>query len=95
MSASTPSSFCGESVMETRKDYRELLALFNAHDVEYIIVGAYAPAHHGVPRYTGDLDILIRPDRGNAGRVLKALDAFGFGGLDLTLEDFDFEELIS
>ncbi len=43
--------------MEAQNDYRELLALFNAHDVDYIIVGAYALAHHGAPRYTGDLDI--------------------------------------
>jgi hypothetical protein len=74
--------------METRKDFSELLALFNAHGVDYIIVGAYALSHHGVPRYTGDLDILVRPDRENAACVLKALEAFGFGGLDVTVEDF-------
>lgn len=49
--------------MEVQQDFRELFALFNAHDVAYIIVGAYALAYHGTPRYTGDLDIFIRPDR--------------------------------
>jgi len=77
----------GESDMETRRDFSELLTLFNANNVDYLIVGAYALAHHGSPRYTGDLDILLRPDRENAARVLKALTAFGFGGLDVTIDD--------
>ena len=74
--------------MEVQQDYRDLLALFNAHKVDYIIVGAYALAYHGVPRYTGDMDILVRPDLENATRVLRALDEFGFGSLDLTVGDF-------
>jgi len=74
--------------MEAQTDYKELLALFNAHDVRYIIVGAYALAFHGAPRYTGDLDILVRPDRENGGRILSALEGFGFGSLGLTADDF-------
>lgn len=73
--------------METNKDYKELLALFNAHSVDYVIIGAYALAFHGSPRYTGDLDIYLRPDQENAGRVLSSLDAFGFGGLGVAVED--------
>ena len=53
--------------MEAQPDYKELLALFNAHEVRYMIVGASALAFHGAPRYTGDLDILVRPDRENSG----------------------------
>lgn len=74
--------------MEVQQDYRDLLALFNAHKVDYIIVGAHALAYHGVPRYTGDMDILVRPDLENAKRVLRALDEFGFGSLGLTVGDF-------
>jgi len=74
--------------MEIQEDFRELLALFNAHDVAYLIVGGYALAHHGAPRYTGDMDILVRPDRENAQRILRALEEFGFGSLELTVEDF-------
>lgn len=74
--------------MEVQKDFKELLALFNAHRVDYTIVGAYALAHHGVPRYTGDMDILVRPDPRNAERILRALDEFGFGSLDLKAQDF-------
>lgn len=44
--------------MEPQKDFKELLKLFNKYKVEYVIVGAYALAFHGCPRYTGDLDIL-------------------------------------
>jgi hypothetical protein len=74
--------------MEPQTDYKELLALFNANEVRYIIVGAYALAFHGAPRYTGDLDLLVRPDGENGGRILRALDAFGFGSLGLTVDDF-------
>ncbi|HTP41432.1 MAG TPA: hypothetical protein VML36_03335 [Nitrospiria bacterium] len=74
--------------MDVPRDFSELLALFNAHHVDYLIVGAHALAYHGAPRYTGDLDILVRPDPENAGRILRALDEFGFGSLGLTAEDF-------
>ena len=65
--------------MEIQSDFRELLELFNAFKVEYIIVGGYALAFHGAPRYTGDIDILVKPTPENAHRILKALDDFGFG----------------
>jgi len=75
--------------MEIQQDFKELLKLLNAHDVEFVIVGAYALAFHGVPRFTGDIDILIKPDPINAGKVLTALKEFGFGSLDLKESDFN------
>ncbi|MCK5801510.1 MAG: hypothetical protein KAI66_01700 [Lentisphaeria bacterium] len=74
--------------MRVEKDYEELLELFNRHDVRYCIVGAFAVALHGRPRYTKDIDILVDTTPTNAGRVLAALDSFGFGALELTVEDF-------
>jgi hypothetical protein len=74
--------------MEVEKDFEELLRLLNAHKVKYLIVGGYALAFHGVPRYTGDLDIFIKSDDENAKRILKALDVFGFGSAGLKVEDF-------
>lgn len=74
--------------MELQKDFRELLELFNAHNVEYLIVGGYALAYYGAPRYTGDIDIFIKPDSNNASLVLKALNDFGFGSAGLKLDDF-------
>jgi hypothetical protein len=74
--------------MEIQQDFKELLELFNEHRVDYMIVGAHALAYHGAPRYTGDMDILVRPDQENAERILRALNAFGFGNVGLTPEDF-------
>jgi hypothetical protein len=74
--------------MEIQKDFKELLELFNAHKVEYIVVGSYALAFHGAPRYTGDIDLLVKPDAENARRVLAALNDFGFKSLNLNEPDF-------
>jgi hypothetical protein len=52
-------------------------------------VGSYALAFHGAPRLTRDMDLLVRPTRANAERVLAALEAFGFASLRLAAEDFD------
>ena len=80
--------------MEVQRDFKELLALFNAHNVDYLIVGAYALAYYGAPRYTGDMDILVRPDPENARRILSALEEFGFGSLGLSSEDFSSPDKI-
>jgi hypothetical protein len=74
--------------MEAQKDFKELLELFNGHKVEYMIVGAYALAYHGAPRFTGDIDIFVKPSLENAQRILSALADFGFGALNLTIKDF-------
>jgi hypothetical protein len=74
--------------MEVQPDFRDLLALFNEHKVDYMIVGGYALAFHGVPRYTGDIDIFIKPTSENAKRILLALDEFGFKSVKLTIDDF-------
>jgi len=80
--------------MEVQEDFRDLLALFNANQVDYLIVGAHALAYHGVPRYTGDLDILVRPDPGNARGIFKALKEFGFGAVGLTADDFTIPDKV-
>jgi len=74
--------------MEIYPDFKELLELLNAHKVDYIIVGSYALAFHGAPRFTGDIDLLVKPDIDNAKRILAALKDFGFGSLDLKESDF-------
>jgi len=74
--------------MEAHPDFKDLLALLNERKVEYIIVGAYALAFHGAPRFTGDIDIYVNPTKENAERIVSALSAFGFGTLGLTAEDF-------
>jgi len=74
--------------MEVQPDFRELLALFNENEVEYMVIGGYALAFHGAPRFTGDLDVYVKPDLENARRILGALARFGFKSVDLSLEDF-------
>ena len=80
--------------MEVQPDFRNLLELFNEHKVDYLIVGGYALAFHGAPRYTGDIDIFVRPDQDNAQRIMKALDAFGFGSVGLKTEDFQYPDKV-
>lgn len=74
--------------MEAQPDFKELLALFNERGIEYVIVGAYALAYHGAPRFTGDIDIYVRPTPENARRIVDALASFGFGSLGLKAGDF-------
>lgn len=69
-------------------DFRDLLASLNSHGVEYVIVGGYALAFHGAPRFTGGLDIHVRPDPENAERVLRALADLGCRFPDLDVDDF-------
>ena len=80
--------------MNVEKDFRDLFALFNAHGVEYMIVGGYALAFHGAPRYTGDMDIYVKADVANAQRVIAALTEFGFGSLELTAADFEKPDIV-
>jgi hypothetical protein len=80
--------------MEVQQDFKDLLELFNRHEVDYLIVGAYALGFYGAPRYTGDLDILVKPEPVNAQRIMKALDEFGFGTAGLTESDFEKEGMV-
>jgi len=70
------------------KDYEEFLELLNKNNVRYCIIGSYALAFHAKPRYTKAIDILIEASSENAKKLLNALSEFGFGSLDLSVEDF-------
>ena len=69
-------------------DFVDLLRAFGAADVRFLIVGAYALAHHGRPRATGDLDVWVEATPTNAGRIMRALTAFGAPMRDVTEHDF-------
>ena len=68
-------------------DFKDLLSAFNAHRVEYLVVGAHALAAHGRVRATGDLDVWVRPEAENAKRVIAALTRFGAPLQDPSIED--------
>lgn len=80
--------------MDLNRDFSEFIACFVAHDVQFLVVGGYALAAHGTPRYTKDLDVWVRLDPDNARRVVAALDEFGFDGLGLTEADFLDPEVV-
>lgn len=70
------------------RDFREFVGLLDAHRVDYMLVGGYALAAHGHPRYTGDIDFWVSPAPANLDRLLAALADFGFGSLGLKASDF-------
>jgi hypothetical protein len=76
------------------KDLLELLELFRAKGVEFLVVGGHAVAFHGYPRLTEDLDLFVRPDVANGNRIVEALRDFGFGSLDITPSDFQEDDRV-
>ena len=74
--------------MKLGKDLREFIELLNSRRVEYIIVGGHAVAFHGHPRFTGDIDFLVRSSRENSDRLLGVLKEFGFSEMSLSPDDF-------
>jgi hypothetical protein len=70
------------------KDFEELFACLNARSVNALIVGGHAVAFHAKPRFTKDIDLFVEPTADNAQRLLLALKDFGFGDVDLSIEDF-------
>jgi predicted nucleotidyltransferase len=75
-------------------DFKEFIELLNAHNVQYLIVGGYALAFHGHPRYTKDIDIWIATNPENAQKMLNVLKDFGFSSLALSQQDFLEQENI-
>ena len=76
------------------QDFVEMLSELSAAGAEFIIVGAHALAVHGLPRATGDLDIWIRSTPENAGKVWKALTAFGAPLDQLSMNDLSTPGII-
>jgi hypothetical protein len=69
-------------------DFKEFIQSLNDNHVRYLVVGGYAVAFHGHPRYTKDMDVWIDRHPENAAKMVKALEQFGFGSLGLKAEDF-------
>ncbi len=69
-------------------DFKEFLSLLHTHRVKYLLVGGYAVAAHGYPRFTGDMDVWIQTNTVNAENVLKVCREFGFDVPNLRVELF-------
>src|SRR5438128_12671698 len=78
--------------MPLSNDLREFVESLNSRGIEYVIVGAHSLAFHARPRYTGDLDILVRPSPENAAKLVSLLRDFGFAKGDLAESDFTVPE---
>ncbi|HSD63207.1 MAG TPA: hypothetical protein VLB50_05385 [Ignavibacteriaceae bacterium] len=74
--------------MVLTEDFKEFIKLLNEYNVRYLIVGGYAIALYGHPRYTKDLDLWIWSNKENAKKLLEVLDKFGLSGFDYKIEDF-------
>ena len=74
--------------MELSRDFKEFIQLLNKYNVEYLVVGGYAVAMYGYPRYTGDIDFWVKPSTENSKKVIQALNDFGFAGLGISENDF-------
>jgi len=68
-------------------DFRDILSAFCEEKVEFMLVGAYAVAAHGLPRATGDIDLWIECSEQNSARVWAALEKFGAPLQNLSKED--------
>lgn len=75
-------------------DFRDILSAFLEEGVEFLLVGAYALAVHGVPRATGDIDLWVRPSESNADKVLRALAAFGAPVSDIRPDDLRLPDAV-
>jgi len=75
-------------------DFKEFIGSLNDNQVRYLVVGGYAVALHGYPRYTNDLDIWIEMSSENARKMVKALEQFGFASLGLKEHNFQVEDQI-
>ena len=74
--------------MNIQQDFEELLKLLEEHKVEYLIVGGYAVAFHGYPRFTKDIDIYYNVSPTNIQKLQKALLKFGFTLKDIPADTF-------
>jgi hypothetical protein len=74
--------------MLLNQDFKEFIQSLNDNNVRYLVVGGYAVAFHGYPRYTKDIDIWLAVDQENAANVVRALEQFGFASLGLAAQDF-------
>ena len=68
------------------QDFKEFLQSLNENKVKYLVIGGYAVAFHGHPRYTKDIDIWLSADKDNIEKLLQALEDFGFESLELKVE---------
>jgi len=81
-------------MIEFPHDFKEFLKLLNSKKIEYLVIGGYAVGFHGYPRATGDMDVWIAVNEGNAIKMVDALRRFGFDLPGLNKEIFLTEKKV-
>jgi hypothetical protein len=71
-----------------QKDLKEFIELLNGHQVQYLVVGAFSLAFHGIPRFTGDIDLFVDISPENAEKLERVINDFGFAATGLNRKDF-------
>ena len=77
--------------MNLNTDFKNFIKLLNKNSIKYLLVGGYAVAYYGYPRYTKDIDIWIECSKDNAEKILNIFDEFGFKKSELNISDFTTE----
>lgn len=80
--------------MNTQPDFEDFLRLLERHRVEYMIVGGYAVAYHGFPRFTKDIDIFFSDVAENLLRLQAALVDFGFQASTVPVETLGKQDAV-
>jgi predicted nucleotidyltransferase len=80
--------------MVLNKDLREFIGLLNEKSVKYLIIGGYAVAFHGYPRYTKDIDIWVWLNEDNAKKVIETIRDFGMTSMHIVVEDLLNKETV-
>lgn len=81
--------------MNTQPDFEEFLRLLEKNNVEYVIVGGYAVAFHGYPRFTKDIDIFYNPAESNTRKIRQSLIEFGFDPEEIPIQIFSPETILN
>ena len=69
------------------ENFKEFVKLLNANGVKYLVVGGFAVAYHGYPRYTKDIDFWIWAEIENADKLLQTIQEFGLSTIGIQMED--------
>jgi hypothetical protein len=77
-----------EKTMNLNIDFKDFIKLLNKYEIEYLLVGGYAVAYYGYPRYTKDMDIWINNTLNNAKKIIELLIEFGLKNTELNINDF-------
>ena len=75
-------------------DFSEFLKSLNSNEVKYLLIGGYAVGYYGYPLATGNLDVWVEIDPGNAAKIVAVLTEFGFDVPGLSVDVFLKEDKV-